>query len=378
VLIAALLPGFVTMMRSRFGVYEEAETYAYTAALGLWAGTIVFARAPTRRRYLILLAAAGAVGLIRPTAWFYGLGAAVVATAVYLRAERRRALPAIAVGLALFCAGGAALYATNVVRFGAGGEFGHRLNIEALPGNVRATRFSYPFERVGWIEGSKELVGSLFGRPEQSNKKDFYSQHLHPWQSDTPRWREYYFTTFSWPYLPLILAGLVFGVVAWKKRRDERWPALWAVIGAGPLLVFYVHSPSMSSRYTLDLAPAIVALLVIAWRAAAVRWKWSAAVLGALWLVAVITSKSRPHVANDVIDRDAAITTRDALSRPMEQLHAFPDHYDVTNLGTPHLYINGSGWDPTSLRAPPATHFYVDDPQFLELTIEPANARSTR
>ena len=41
-------------------------------------------------------------------------------------------------------AGGGALYATNAVRFGAGGEFGHRVNLGAL----YVTRFTNPYDAV--------------------------------------------------------------------------------------------------------------------------------------------------------------------------------------------------------------------------------------
>jgi hypothetical protein len=52
----------------------------------LLGGVVLFVRAPTRTRYLVLLAAAGLTGLIRPTVWFYGLGTAVVATAIAVSA----------------------------------------------------------------------------------------------------------------------------------------------------------------------------------------------------------------------------------------------------------------------------------------------------
>src|SRR5262249_22130100 len=142
------------------------------------------------------------------------------------------------------------------------------------PGNLVATRFSYPFERVGFAEAAAELAGSLFDRPEtRIDGHGFYQRELHVGQSEHARFREYYFTTFSWPYAPLVVAGLVLGALAWRRRDgppdDARWLVAWAVLGGAPLVVFFLHSPSVSSRYQLDLAPAFVALLVIAWRGAA-------------------------------------------------------------------------------------------------------------
>lgn len=386
VLITAVLPAFVAMMRGRMGVYEEAAAYAYTAALILLGGLVAFARAPGRGTYVLLVAAAGLTGLIRPTVWFYGLATAALATILYVRAEGKRALPAVAIGAALFVAGGAALYATNASRFGAGTEFGHRLNLESLPGNIVATRFSYPFERASLVEAAAELAGGMFGRPEQEATRKFYDTGLHVGQSELPRWREYYFTTFSWPYLPLILAGLVLGAIAWRKRSEERWLAAWAVLGGAPLAWFYLRSPSISSRYLLDLAPAIAALLVIAWFGAA-RWAIAKqrglvapALLAALWLTAVVTSKYRGHVANDLVDRDTATAQRDAISRAVERLHPLPAEYtpaspEIDREGKgDKLYLNGAGWEASSGRVPPALFFFVEDPSFLEVEVEPGDA----
>ncbi|MEJ7601533.1 MAG: hypothetical protein WKG01_26750 [Kofleriaceae bacterium] len=301
IVIAALLPAFVALVRGRIGVYEEAALYAYGAAIILFGGLAGFARRPTLRGYLVLIAFAGLTGLFRPTVWFYGLATAIVATALWLRTERPRTarLRAVAIALALFVAGGGILYASNVRRFGAGGEFGHRLNVHSLPGNLIATRFSYPFERVGAGEAATELAGATFDRPELRSKKGFYQQRLHRGQSDVPRWREYYFTTFSWPYLPILVAGLVLGVLAWRRRgvpdREARWLGPWAVLALLPLVGFYLWSPSLSSRYQLDLAPGFVALLVIAWRALAMYARPAVAIRCSSSRGAPRSSPRRPH-----------------------------------------------------------------------------------
>src|SRR6185503_2493941 len=242
---------------------------------------------------------------------------------------------AIALGLALFVAGGGALYVSNAARFGSGTEFGHRLNVHSLPGNIVATRFGYPFERVGTVAAAEELIGSLFDGPERRSKRGFYQTALHRWQSPVPRWREYYFTTFSWPYAVVIAAGLAIAVLAWRRRGDPfaRTLGAWAVLGGAPLLVFYLHAPSLTSRYQLDLAPAIAALLVLAWREAVARWpRVSLAVLVALWGTAVVTSKiTRPRGVSDPVGRDAAARSTFAISRATEYDHRLPPAYDLTD-----------------------------------------------
>src|SRR6185503_14188476 len=120
--------------------------------------------------YVILVGLAGLGGLFRPTVWFYGAATLVVATVMWVRSAReqpgtsprgaagpRAWLRPLALGLALFLAGGGLLYATNAHRFGRGAEFGHRLNLHSLPGNITATRFSYPFERAGLGAAAAEL-----------------------------------------------------------------------------------------------------------------------------------------------------------------------------------------------------------------------------
>lgn len=325
VLLTVLLPPFVTLLRGRIGVYEEAAVYAYGAAMLLLAGTERLRQSPGRARYLVLVTAAGLVGLIRPTVWFYGLATLLVATVV-----RRPRLRELAAALALFVAGGAVLYATNARRFGSGGEFGHRLNLESLSGNLYATRFSYPFERVGTIEAAVELAGGLFGQPERHWKHTFYERDLHVGQSAQPRWREYYFTTFTWPYAPLILAGLVLGAIAWRRRDGPaRWLSAWAVLGAAPLAWFYLRSPSISSRYLLDLAPAIAALLVISWHAIAWR-RLALAVLAAAWLASVVTARiAKPRVPS--VDRDQAADSAYAISRAIAEDHPLPAAYDLAD-----------------------------------------------
>lgn len=293
-LLCAIVPGVLAMMRGRIAVYEEASAYAYGSAMILLVGTIVMLRRPTTARYLLLVGFAGLTGLVRPTVWFYGAGTAGIATLLYIqyRGSIRAAVRVVAVAAALFMAGGGVLYATNYLRFGSGGEFGHRLNLEDLPGNLYATRFDHPFETIPASEAVKELVGGLFGSPEKRARTGhfFYDKKLHKLQSPTPRWREYYFSNYSWVHAPILLLGIGLCAFSWVRvrrrakpvegpgpaadrviegpalERESRWLGVWALIAMLPLLAFYTRSPSVSSRYFLDLAPAFVVLMVIVWR----------------------------------------------------------------------------------------------------------------
>lgn len=432
ILITALLPAFVTLVRGRVGVYEEAAIYAYAAAMMLLGGMLRLRAKPARWRFLVLLACAGLVGLIRPTAYAYGVATAVVASVLWLKARGRRGLVEVAIGAALFVSGAAVLYSTNAARFGDGFEFGHRLNLQSLPGNLYATRFSYPMQRASIPEAGVELAASLFDRPELRARGGFFQKNLHHGVSKKPRWREYYFTTYSWAYLPLLLAGIVFGAFAWRRRaRPEavtndpvmRWLVAWALIALVSLVAFYLRAPFMSSRYQLDFAPAFAALLVIAWRGVA-RWlaprrrgEWIACgALLAAWMSCVVTARTASPRSADPVDRDTAavITARitEAVRTPRELPSAYdladpwlPVHTDLlqtferctgerclrgerangsdrwvvteTVAGKivakhrppPTIYLNLYRWNLETGAMPPATYAFVEDPAFIELEI---------
>jgi hypothetical protein len=362
-LITALLPGVIAMLKGRIAVYEEAEAYAYGANMLLLGGMLMMLRRPTATRYVLLLAFAGATGLIRPTVWFFGAPTALLATLVFIRSRGlRKALRPVALASALFVAGGGVLYLTNYVRFGNGSEFGHRLNLEDLPGNIYATRFNFPFETVPASASAKELVGAMFGRPEQNIRPGFhfYDQKLHVWEMEDARWREYYFTTYTWLYVPLILLGIVLCALAWLRVRrgpfgrgpdvwrESRWLGLWALLGMTPLLVFYLRSPSVSSRYFLDVAPAFAVLVAITWRHVA-QWftarglgQIALAIFAFWWGYSVITFTAKRPWLSPIRGPAAAGTLIDHVD-PMESSRPLPDAYDYDDDWL-QLYIGGDQW----------------------------------
>ncbi len=368
-LFTALLPGAVTMLRGRLAVYEEAEAYAYGTAILLLAGVIVMLRRPSVARYLLLATLAGASGLVRPTVWFYGVAAMLVATIVFVqhRGGLRKALAPVLVASALFVAGGGALYGTNYVRFGAGSEFGHRLNLEDLPGNIYATRFAYPFEHEPLPVAVKELVGGMFGRPELHARPGyhFYDDGLHVWQASEPRWREYYFTNYTWLYAPLIAIALGLIAACWLRvrrarppdargpdlERETRWLGVFALVGTLPLLAFYLRSPSVSSRYFLDTGPGIAVLVAIVWRHAATWLTARSRALGSVafagfalaWGWSIIGGKAlRPW--QTPVRVGAAVESMLERTHPDASLEDLPDAYDLDD-PLLRLYVGADQWE---------------------------------
>ena len=357
VIILLLFPPFLTLLQVRGAVWEEAVAYEYLFAVLQVTLLVAFVRQPVAWRFLIVCALAGFGGLIRPTLAFYGFATVVVASVAWLvtlprqasrvspvtrsgggeegqtpsvspllipaddRNElveskanssgkdirecwptlRRKLWPAL-LGLLLFGLGGGALWFTNLKRFGNGFEFGHRLNVQYLYGSMHATRFDDPFQDEPLGRAAQELFGALF-LAENFNGADFYQENIFPGQSPTVRWREFYFRTYDWSYLPLLLLGWGAAVAAalaaarwhlrtggwvfspWKsairQRRliplGNRPPApatdhlplislgLWSLLASLPLAAFFLYAPVIASRYLTDLAPSFAAALAAAW-----------------------------------------------------------------------------------------------------------------
>ena len=388
-IILLLFPPFLTLLQVRGAVWEEAVAYEYLFAILLVSLLITSVRRPTIGRVLLVCALAGLGGLIRPTLVFYGFATVVLATLVWVfkagprpgRAEAARRLlppgrepeallapslsssianggeggrrpgeeglashrladrletsPALGpvltpalLGLLLFCLGGGVLWLTNLKRFGDGFEFGHKLNVQYLYGSMHATRFDDPFQDEPLTGAAKELFGALF-LANKFNGADWYQENIFPGQSPTVRWREFYFRTYDWSYLPLLLLGWAAAIAAglgsrvWRlgDRRSELGrskvlprvpPAVgapnsdsarhalgdsrtlitlgaWSLLAALPLASFYLYAPVISSRYLMDLAPAFASAIAAAWLFVATRCerRWSrvlACVLLCTWL----------------------------------------------------------------------------------------------
>lgn len=375
-LILLLFPPFLTLLQVRGAVWEEAVAYEYLYGILQVTLLLAFVRRPTVGRLLLVCALAGFGGLIRPTLVFYGFATVVIATVVWVfkvgqvgnlpSDEERgfstrssdggswdgsvtsppedrlqtgptlgRVLAPALLGLFLFGLGGGVLWWTNLQRFGDGFEFGHKLNVQTLYGSMHATRFDDPFQDEPLPGAAKELFGALF-LPGKFNGADFYQENIFPGQSPTVRWREFYFRTYDWSFLPLLLlgwgaavaAGFKFRVSGFKSRnnvlplgsRTSAPPAvrpttldcnnlaeiaagetnallgpiphspssirdplplltlgLWSLLAVIPLAGFYLYAPVISSRYLMDLAPAFAAALAAAWLFLAARCttRWS-------------------------------------------------------------------------------------------------------
>ena len=492
-IILLLFPPFLTLLQVRGAVWEEAVAYEYLFAILLVSLLITFVRRPTIGRVLLVCALAGLGGLIRPTLVFYGFATVVLATLVWVfkagprpgRAEAARRLPppvrepeallapalssSIAnggeggrrpgeeglashrlddrletspalgpvltpalLGLLLFCLGGGVLWLTNLKRFGDGFEFGHKLNVQYLYGSMHATRFDDPFQDEPLTGAAKELFGALF-LANKFNGADWYQENIFPGQSPTVRWREFYFRTYDWSYLPLLLLGWAAAVAAGFKLRvtgfglgnrvlplgsqtsarsvsgapafgpasgggcgfsetaspgtnasdspSTDWPlltlGLWSLLAALPLASFYLYAPVISSRYLMDLAPAFASALAAAWLFVAARCerRWSrvlACVLLCAWLGVEL------YLSRSVYGGPASVTA--AELKVLRESRPAPD--GGTNTYTANDYgqsltgdqskipFDRAGWNAETGAVMPLVILFVKDPTFLELEFE--------
>ena len=138
-LLLILFPPLLTLCRTHFDVYEEAQAYMYLAGIALFAATLWFFRRPTLGHYAFLGALSGLVAFVRPTLLCYGFVSTFLAWLLTRLQDWNRARSWVAPGF--FGLGCGLLFLTNAYRFGSGLEFGHQLNLNVHLPMMYATRF---------------------------------------------------------------------------------------------------------------------------------------------------------------------------------------------------------------------------------------------
>ena len=135
---------------------------------------------------------AGLAPLFRPTAIVYGMTALGLALWLGRKLPRRT----LALAVVLFTLGLSTLLATNQARYGSPFEFGHRLNLSYNPVDQYGKDFGDAYRDAPLGAASAELLSALF-LSRTANGYDFLRPDVLPFQSPLPRFREFYFATFS-------------------------------------------------------------------------------------------------------------------------------------------------------------------------------------
>jgi hypothetical protein len=412
-------PPFITLLQTRFSVREEVCAYSYLFAVLLFVLLIEMHRRFSFARFLMICSLAGFAPMVRPTLIFYGCATAGIAGALALRNRQR--LRRVIAGMICFAAGLGLLLATNQLRFGSALEFGHRLNLQNdLSGSMYATRFDDPFQEEPVMSAAQELFGAVF-LVHSLTGFDWYAREIFFGQSATVRWREFYIKLYDPSYLAAYLVGFLLLVDRWRKTFRRGWriewgcaemAILWAALSFSALFIFYLRVPVIASRYTIDFAPALAAGMAgVWWLVMESRWcarniqsggsnryanepkvDRSAAELKKHFPVAALPLGSKIPAAGiafvilmawiswqivagtSIYGPPTAITAVQAETRqrrpplvsPLPASYCLGD--DLEGFGIP---FNGIFWDSDSGWVKPLVAFFVEDPQWLELTVSP-------
>jgi len=403
VLVLLLFPPILSLLRTRMNVYDEVLVYVYFFGLGLLALLTRWSQRPSSALLWGLCLAAGLGGLLRPTLFFYGLAAvflvlAVVSAKTFLQNGKVQIGWRCWCAMGLFVLGGTTLWLTNLCRFGNGFEFGHTLNLQggSLLGSIFATRFDYPFQAEPVWRAAKELFGSLF-LVQRFNGPDWYASHLYLGQSPTIRWREFYLETFDLSYVPLILAGWWIGLYEgckwWQTQRPASansgacpWATIisgWSFISTLLLALFYLRTPAISSRYTMDFAPAFAAAVLVFWRGIqhalgnrqrSARYSGWVSLLALLAWIGMGVAKG----SHNFYGSPDSITWQNVQSHQtavglVPSVPALPNAYARgQNLKAFNIPFNGSGWNLETGTVQVSVILFVDSPDYLEIDFEAA------
>lgn len=376
VFLMALFPPMLVFFHCPFNVYEEASAYGYIYGVGLFACLIAFSSQVTLRRYLTICVLSGLAGFIRPTILGYGLVTFIISFCLSRLAgwSWRKSL----IGLICFSGGGILLLFTNLMRFGSPWEFGYGLQMNLM----YELRFTGPFKHEPLLSAARELFGSIFFTKELNNL-DFLRSGIVSWQSDTPRWRNFYHTTFDVTYL--IVLATYYYIIFRQLLKLKSWfhialitnqqiAAFWSVLSVALLSAFYLRCPAMSSRYVLDFAPAIgVAFAGLLWGLASMRIKYGKccvfyllSILCVWWLYEIATSttsfKGKPKVLS-LNEVEGILYFKPSF----EQLPKI--YYAEDNPNTYGIPQNRQGWRNSTGETGPLVILFVDSPQRICLKL---------
>jgi len=410
-------PPFLRLLHTRFHVYEQAVAYEYLVGVLLVACLVRLVRRPSPGSYGMLGLVAGYGMFVRPTLVFHG-GAALLSGGLWLwfcgrtAASERGAgdlsarsaakgtwFRVLAPGVACFIVAGGLLYLTNLLRFGNGFEFGHRLNVQNLYGSMYATRFDHPYEDEPITSAARELFGLLFLPKRYSWNQ--YETNQFVGQSPTVRWREVGMPTYDLTYLAVLLPVWAIGLFAWARLWRPATGApdtagetrsllrgvcavlgTYSLLGSTALAVFYLRNCVIATRYMLDFMPSFAAAFLVAWglwMEGCRRLKrlpaWLPPVVSvvgwAVWAGWQVSFENGIYGTPNPLTREAALKALEdhLATRPvtLPQVGCYEGAEAARRSGIP---FNGAGWSAGQEGAlMPCTILFVDQPRFLRLEL---------
>ncbi len=384
IFLLLLFPPFLTMCCTRMAVYEEVVVYSYLFAVVLMAGTIAFYRKASFSSYLLLSILAGLSVFVRPTILTYGLVSQVV-NSIQTRRLGWSIQKSLA-GIACFVLITASLFLTNYWRFGSPLEFGHKLTLNTETRICYSSRFYDPYSDEPLDSAAQELFSLLF-LINKLNGDDWYANNILPGQSETVRWREFYFKTFDLSYFIFVVASWVSLSWHWyadwrSPSRDKSWSEsrillVWSLFSVGALAIFYLRFPFVASRYMIDFAPAFAAamlggIFMLGGRISSARKRlW---LTGFLYLALVFWWGLELKTARIITSRNFPPVQLFSLpiSHTWQPARKLPSSYKLgDDLKVFGILFNGTGWNMKTGEAYATCSFFVSDPTRLELQLVP-------
>lgn len=363
-----LSPPLWTLSRASQLVFEETVLYGLLLSLGILVALVRSLCFHLHRDFWLCCLLGGLSGLVRPTLAVYGVGGVFVCGLIeYLR---HRPLKPLLPGVGLLLAGLVTLAVTNQQRFGSPFEFGHRLTVSS-ESMVYLTRFGNPYQQAGNMAAAKELSGLLFLSPPIHDNPAF-AEELFPGQAPDIRWRRLNLTAFDPGFLAITV--FAFALFLWwlycclRKKPGQldgglfMGLSLWSGTSFVALFIFYLHYPTITSRYLLDFLPALVGLALLVWWQVSAWWPRLGILALAGWLIhgiasgQVIASTGQPF---------PGLKPASTLSLNSFAGAYTPPHYPAQT----GIMLNGSGWDMESGIANDVVILAMDQPQFVELQV---------
>lgn len=379
---------FLSLVRTRFHIYEETAAYGYLFVVALIIHLLKTLDDPKPKNLFVVSLLAGATFLMRPTTGIYGLIALFILT-FKIRPRSIRTSVELWGGW-LFCVGLGAVF--QWAQFGTLHPFApHALNLSNDSLNIFSLKFDYPMRHQSIWAGAKELFGSMFFN-RTLNGNDYYKDFIFPGVAPVLKFREFYFPFFHWTQAALCGIGfLLGGGSVFKKSLPENIETVvrpWTILSLSSLFgltIFYSNTPALASRYLIDFLPALQIgmglLMLILFHF--VRDLWISkktrivilGVMGAAFLGPGLINGSRSAIPPshlfaplDRLDFDNQL--------PMEGLGQLEPVLDRYELKSPNLNvqskINGVGWNwqgDGSVSA--AVQIFLNRPEIISLSISP-------
>lgn len=365
-------PPLLSLCLTRFHVYEETVAYATVYAVGFVIAIVRSLKGLSRLWWFLLCVAVGFAPFVRPT---LGICAALTIILVGVtrfccsaqaKIARRHLLFDTIGGVGILCALGVLLLWTNYIRFGSPLEFGHSLNVqhEQLVGSMYSTRFDYPFQKEPLPSATRELLGALFLGPRTNNGM-WYAPTLFSGQSETTRWRDFYFRTYDLSTAVMLViswgVGLIRLLTTVRLRQVPHITSLltvFSILTTACLFVFYLRCPVISSRYLLDFAPGFIAAGLALWlevtssiQRAEHTHKYLILAFGLL----ILWTGFEISKAFSSGRRPDSISWKELLARrsiPPKSVPPDVDYSSFGEVGQTRIPFNGTGWRENGLTAP--------------------------